>query len=66
LASSTVVLVSHRASALRLVDQIVVLDAGRVVERGTHEELIALNGKYADIERRQSRVAEAEAEEVEG
>jgi ATP-binding cassette subfamily B protein len=42
----TVVVVSSRISAVRTADQIVVLDAGRIVERGVHAELIAAGGAY--------------------
>ncbi len=52
-AGRTVILVSHRVSTLKGADQIVVLDAGRVVERGTHTQLVAADGFYADLERRQ-------------
>ena len=49
----TVLQVSHRVSAAQLADSIVVLDRGRVAESGTHEQLLAHGGIYADLHRRQ-------------
>ena len=50
----TTILVSHRISTLRHSDRIVVLDEGRIVEMGSHEELLALNGAYVQLERIQT------------
>jgi ATP-binding cassette subfamily B protein len=49
----TSILVSHRISTVRDADQILVLDGGRIVERGTHDELIGLDGVYAALYRKQ-------------
>jgi len=48
-AHRSVLLISHRFSTVRLADEILVMETGRIVERGTHAELIALGGRYAHM-----------------
>jgi ATP-binding cassette subfamily B multidrug efflux pump len=49
----TSIIVSHRISTVRDADQILVLDDGRIAERGTHAELIRLNGLYGELHKKQ-------------
>ncbi|BBC30683.1 ABC transporter, ATP-binding protein [Streptomyces graminofaciens] len=55
-ANRTTITIAHRLSTVRGADQIVVLDSGRAVERGTHEELLERDGRYAALVRRDARL----------
>jgi len=48
------ILVSHRFSTVRMADLIVVMDGAHVTESGSHEDLMALGGRYADLYRLQA------------
>jgi ATP-binding cassette subfamily B multidrug efflux pump len=50
----TVIAIAHRLSTIARMDRLVVMDAGRIVEEGTHEELLRAGGHYALLWKRQS------------
>ena len=54
----TSILISHRVSTVRSADLILVLDEGRVVERGRHDDLVERDGLYAELHRKQLRSSE--------
>jgi subfamily B ATP-binding cassette protein MsbA len=56
MAGRTTFVIAHRLSTIRRADQILVVEHGRVVERGTHAELYALNGRYWDLYTKQHGV----------
>ncbi|MGH9560790.1 MAG: ABC transporter ATP-binding protein, partial [Terracidiphilus sp.] len=58
----TTILISHRISTVRMAEQIIVMREGRIIEHGTHDELLALGGYYADLYQKQLLEEELERE----
>ena len=56
--SRTTFVIAHRLSTIRSADQILVLEGGRIVERGTHTELYGRRGRYRELHDRQMRFEE--------
>jgi ATP-binding cassette subfamily B protein len=63
LAGRTALVIAHRLSTIRQADAILVVEAGRIVERGTHAELLAAGGRYAELYRTQFQEQHADAAE---
>ncbi|TDF98650.1 ABC transporter ATP-binding protein [Paenibacillus piri] len=59
----TTIIIGHRISSVQAADQIVVMDEGEIVERGSHEQLVRLDGLYADMYRKQLLDQEAERQD---
>jgi ATP-binding cassette subfamily B protein len=51
MAGRTTFVIAHRISSLRHADEIIVLEQGKIIQRGTHEQLLAVNGTYRDVYR---------------
>ncbi|WP_233346084.1 ABCB family ABC transporter ATP-binding protein/permease [Hyphomonas pacifica] len=60
----TTLMVAHRLSTVKSADEIIVLEAGEIIERGTHAQLLSKDGKYADMWERQAKSAEIALDEV--
>ena len=56
MAGRTTFVIAHRLSTIRQADQILVLEGGRIVERGTHDELITRDGRYHELYTYQARI----------
>ena len=59
----TSIVIAHRLSTIRAADEILVVEAGRIVERGTHEELLAAGGRYHSLLRTQLTGGRLDGEE---
>ena len=60
----TVVIIAHRLSTVRNADQIVVLDQGRIIETGNHEELLEVKGAYYNLVKNQLELDKLDAKEA--
>jgi ATP-binding cassette subfamily B protein len=63
LEDKTAIIITHRIFSLLQFDLIVVMEDGRIIEQGTHEDLMNKNGYYADLYRRQQSIEEDDNEE---
>ena len=56
----TAIIISHRISTARQADRVIVLDQGRIAESGTHDDLVARGGMYAEMQRKQMIMVDLE------